>query len=441
VLPRPIAWVTTLGPTGTVKRRAVQLLQRLRRGPAARHVRRQQAAGRAHQGHLDQHRAQPGQFVVNLTDEPLARAMHESSGDFPPEVGEPGYIGLKVAPSVDIAPPRLADAPWAMECKTWQVIKRQGRPPARDRRGPALPHPRRAVGPPRRCACIWRKYQSDRPHVRPIVTTAAPTTESSSPRRQGPRRKPPPTDIGSLHRTFGDETTCIPCAPDGPLLPGGSLRRIIAASTRQAYRLDTLGVLHDVPDPIVFLFDVDNTLVDNDGIQQDLKDHIEQTYGPRRPRALFGGSWRICSRRSAIATISEPSSATAAKHPYDVEAAVDVRLSHGYPFADRLYPGALEVLSGCRALAYRDPVGRRTSSSSRARSSVPACPRPSMGRFLIYIHKEEALADIERRHPARHYVLVDDKLRILDAVKQVWKGPRDDGVPPARASMRTTRKC
>jgi len=48
--------------------------------------------------------------------------MHESSGDFPPDIGEPDYLGLKLAPSVDIKPPRLADAPWALECKTWQVI-------------------------------------------------------------------------------------------------------------------------------------------------------------------------------------------------------------------------------------------------------------------------------------------------------------------------------
>ena len=60
------------------------------------------------------------EFVVNIADEPLARAMHETSGDFPPDVGEPGYLGLKLAPSSKVAVPRLADAPWAMECKiTW----------------------------------------------------------------------------------------------------------------------------------------------------------------------------------------------------------------------------------------------------------------------------------------------------------------------------------
>ena len=61
-----------------------------------------------------------------MTDEPLARAMHESSGDFPPEIGEPDYLGLKVAPSTKIAMPRLADAPFSMECKTWKTIDVNG---------------------------------------------------------------------------------------------------------------------------------------------------------------------------------------------------------------------------------------------------------------------------------------------------------------------------
>ena len=67
-----------------------------------------------------------GEFVVNIPDEPLARAMHETSGDFPPEIGEPNYLGLKLAPSSRVAPPRLADTPWAMECKTWKEIDVNG---------------------------------------------------------------------------------------------------------------------------------------------------------------------------------------------------------------------------------------------------------------------------------------------------------------------------
>ena len=63
-----------------------------------------------------------GEFVVNLTDEPLAHAMHDSSGDFPPDVSEPDYLNLKLAPSTRVAVPRLADAPWAMECKVWKTM-------------------------------------------------------------------------------------------------------------------------------------------------------------------------------------------------------------------------------------------------------------------------------------------------------------------------------
>ena len=121
VLPRPIAWVTTLGPDRRGQCRAVQLLQRLRRGSAAlMFAVNKRPDGRLKDTWLNIQRT--GEFVVNLTDEPLARAMHDSSGDFPPDVGEPDYLGLKLAPSVDIKPPRLADAPWSMECKTWQVI-------------------------------------------------------------------------------------------------------------------------------------------------------------------------------------------------------------------------------------------------------------------------------------------------------------------------------
>ena len=52
--------------------------------------------------------------------------MHDSSGDFPPDIGEPDYLGLKLAPSTRVAVPRLADAPWAMECKIWKTIDVNG---------------------------------------------------------------------------------------------------------------------------------------------------------------------------------------------------------------------------------------------------------------------------------------------------------------------------
>ncbi|MFO1158242.1 MAG: flavin reductase family protein [Reyranellaceae bacterium] len=121
VLPRPIAWLTTIGPTGTVNAAPFSFFNVFAEDPPLIMV----AVNKRPDGRLKDTWAniqRTGEFVVNLTDEPLARAMHDSSGDFPPDIGEPDYLGLKLAPSVDIAPPRLADAPWAMECKTWQIL-------------------------------------------------------------------------------------------------------------------------------------------------------------------------------------------------------------------------------------------------------------------------------------------------------------------------------
>jgi flavin reductase (DIM6/NTAB) family NADH-FMN oxidoreductase RutF len=121
VLPRPIAWITTIGPTGVVNAAPFSFFNVFGEDPPLIMV----AINKRPDGRLKDtwtNIQRTAEFVVNLTDEPLARAMHESSGDFPPNVGEPDYLGLKLAPSVDVKPPRLADAPWALECRTWQVI-------------------------------------------------------------------------------------------------------------------------------------------------------------------------------------------------------------------------------------------------------------------------------------------------------------------------------
>ena len=122
VLPRPIAWVTTLGPTGVVECRAVQLLQRLRRGPAARHVRRQQAAGRTPQGHLARTSSVPASSWSTSPTSRWRAPCTIRAATSRPTSASPTISASKLAPSVDIKPPRLADAPWSMECRTWQVI-------------------------------------------------------------------------------------------------------------------------------------------------------------------------------------------------------------------------------------------------------------------------------------------------------------------------------
>jgi flavin reductase (DIM6/NTAB) family NADH-FMN oxidoreductase RutF len=121
VLPRPIAWVTTVGPTGVVNAAPFSFFNVFSEDPPlCMFAANARPDGRVKDTVVNIERS--GEFVINLADEPLARAMHDTSGDFPPDIGEPSYLGLTLAPSTKIAVPRLADAPWAMECRTWKTI-------------------------------------------------------------------------------------------------------------------------------------------------------------------------------------------------------------------------------------------------------------------------------------------------------------------------------
>jgi flavin reductase (DIM6/NTAB) family NADH-FMN oxidoreductase RutF len=121
ILPRPIAWVTSVGPTGVVNAAPFSFFNAFCEDPPlCMFAANRKPNGQDKDTFLNIQRT--GEFVVNLADEPLAKAMHESSGDFPPDIGEPDYLGLKLAPSSKIAVPRLADTPWAMECKLWKMI-------------------------------------------------------------------------------------------------------------------------------------------------------------------------------------------------------------------------------------------------------------------------------------------------------------------------------
>ncbi|HEY4891064.1 MAG TPA: HAD family hydrolase, partial [Reyranella sp.] len=171
--------------------------------------------------------------------------------------------------------------------------------------------------------------------------------------------------------------------------------------------------------PVVFLVDVDNTLVDNDGIQQDLKDHLERTYG-LEARDRY---WRILEDlfvelgyRDYIGALQR----FRVEHPQEIELLSMSSFLMDYPFADRLYPGAIEVLKRLRSLAPTVILSDGDVVFQPRKVEHAGIADAVDGHVLIYIHKEEALADVERRYPAEHYILVDDKLRILDAVKQVW---------------------
>jgi FMN phosphatase YigB (HAD superfamily) len=170
---------------------------------------------------------------------------------------------------------------------------------------------------------------------------------------------------------------------------------------------------------IVFLVDVDDTLLENDRVQDDLKHHIEREFGPEcRDRfwAIQEELFDQLGYRDYLGALQR----FRVEHPYERHLVTAANFLVDYPFANRLYPGALDVLAKFRGwgkaviLTDGDVVFQpRKVQSSGIFKAVE-------GHVLIYVHKEEALADVERRYPADHYVMVDDKLRILAALKKAW---------------------
>jgi hypothetical protein len=172
-------------------------------------------------------------------------------------------------------------------------------------------------------------------------------------------------------------------------------------------------------DSVVFLLDVDNTLLDNDRVAADLRQHLTKAFGAERQERY----WAIFEEIRAQVGYADYLGALQryrAENPRDPNFLEFSFYLTDYPFVDRLYPGALELI---RRLARWGPTVILSDGD------VVFQPRKVHrsglydtvgGRVLIYIHKEQELDDVEQRYPARHYVLIDDKLRILAAVKKIW---------------------
>ena len=171
--------------------------------------------------------------------------------------------------------------------------------------------------------------------------------------------------------------------------------------------------------PIVFLVDVDNTLLDNDEIQNDLRRHLEREFGP----ASRDRYWTILEQ---LFTELGYRDYLGALQRYRVEHPQDIRLLSmssflvDYPFADRLYPAAVDVLKRLRDWGQTVIMSDGDVVFQPRKVERSGLFEAADGHVLIYIHKEDMLDDVERRYPARHYVLIDDKLRILSAVKKAW---------------------
>jgi len=167
------------------------------------------------------------------------------------------------------------------------------------------------------------------------------------------------------------------------------------------------------------LFDVDNTLLDNDAVQEDLSGFLQRELGA----SLRERYWAIFE---ALRSELGYADYLGALQRLRLEAADDPRLPLvsafllDYPFASRVYPGALAAIGNMARLGTTVILSDGDMVMQPHKIRRAGLWHAVAGRVLIYIHKEQMLASVERRYPARRYVLVDDKLRILSAVKRYW---------------------
>lgn len=170
---------------------------------------------------------------------------------------------------------------------------------------------------------------------------------------------------------------------------------------------------------LVFLFDVDNTLLDNDRVTADLKQQLEREVGHQRQERY----WAIFEELRTELGYADYLGALQryrAVYPRDPHVlALSEFLLH-YPFGDRLFPHALDAVQHIKQ--FGTPVilsdGDVVFQPHKIHDS--GLFKAFAGAVLIYIHKEVELEDVARRYPAEHYVLIDDKIRILAEVKKIW---------------------
>jgi FMN phosphatase YigB (HAD superfamily) len=170
---------------------------------------------------------------------------------------------------------------------------------------------------------------------------------------------------------------------------------------------------------IVFLFDVDNTLLDNDKVRADLSEHLEKTYGS----AARDRYWSIFETLSSRLGYSDYLGALEHYRIEELHSPALLRMANwmvDYPFADRLYPGALAAVRHVRRWGPAVILSDGDAVFQPRKVDRSGLWQAFEDRVLIYVHKEEELEDVERFYPSRHYVMIDDKLRILTKMKEIW---------------------
>jgi FMN phosphatase YigB (HAD superfamily) len=176
---------------------------------------------------------------------------------------------------------------------------------------------------------------------------------------------------------------------------------------------------NDSPTRVVFLFDVDNTLLDNDRVAADLQRHLASALGAEGAQEY----WQIFEQLRTELGYADYLGALQryrAKHPRALHLLSVSDFLINYPFAERLFPDALKVIMHVQQWGLAVILSDGDVVFQPLKISRSGLANAVSGRVLIYVHKEQELDDVERCYPAEHFVLVDDKLRILAAAKKSW---------------------
>jgi FMN phosphatase YigB (HAD superfamily) len=173
------------------------------------------------------------------------------------------------------------------------------------------------------------------------------------------------------------------------------------------------------PARIVFLFDVDNTLLDNDRVTADLKNHLEKEVG-REGLQRYWNIFEQLREELGYADYLGALQRYRGENPRDPHLLTISRFLIDYPFANRLIPNALDVIERVKQWGPAVILSDGDVVFQPRKVERSGLSEAVNGNVLIYVHKEQELADVAERFPADHYVMVDDKLRILAAIKKIW---------------------
>ncbi|MEO6967500.1 MAG: HAD family hydrolase [Rhodanobacteraceae bacterium] len=171
---------------------------------------------------------------------------------------------------------------------------------------------------------------------------------------------------------------------------------------------------------LVFLFDVDNTLLDNDRVHDDFGAHIARVFG-EHGRDRYWAIYEELREQLGYADYLGAIQKFRLERKDDPHALELAAFLLDYPFSECLYPRALEAVRRLSGFGVTAVLSDGDAVLQPRKIAVSGIADAFEGRALIYVHKETMLDHVERRYPARHYVMIEDKLRVLDAIKRHWR--------------------